>query len=149
MRHTPAVLRRTVQSRAAKRHRQHLASCTRYSCLPSPFPLVSGRAITKNNAGIESYYTTPFDDFKYRQYQKTTNKRGCVVDMAGEEITISVKTDNNEFEAIDTYLNIKGYIVSRIKKKKWKEIQLKFSSDKPFSLYSATLESYVGGYVKR
>ena len=106
--------------------------------------------LTNNNTGeIESYYTTPFDDFKYRQYQKTTNKRGCVVDMAGESITISVKTDNNEFEKIDTYLNIKGYIVSRIKKKKWKEIQIKFSSNKPFSLYSATLESYIGGYVKR
>lgn len=105
--------------------------------------------LTKDNAEIESYYTTPFDDFKYRQYQKTTNKRGCVVDMEGDEITISAKTDNNEFEKIDTYLNIKGYIVSRIKKKKWKEIQLKFSSNKPFSLYSATLESYIGGYVKR
>jgi hypothetical protein len=98
---------------------------------------------------LESYYTTPNDDFKYRQYQKTTNKRGCVVDMTGESITISVKTDNNIFENIDTYLNTKGYVVSRIKRKKWKEIQLKFSSNKPFSLYSATLESYVGGYVKR
>ena len=98
---------------------------------------------------VNNYYTTPSDDFRYRQYQKTTNKRGCVVDMIGESITISAKTDNNEFEKIDTYTNIKGYIVSRIKKKKWKEIQLKFSSNKPFSLYSATLESYVGGYVKR
>ena len=98
---------------------------------------------------INNYYTTPSDDFRYRQYQKTTNKRGCVVDMIGEKVTISAKTDNNEFEEIDTYTNTKGYIVSRIKRKKWKEIQLKFSSNKPFSLYSATLESYVGGYVKR
>jgi hypothetical protein len=98
---------------------------------------------------IDSYYTTPNDDFKYRQYQKTTNKRGCVVDMTGENVTISVKTDNNEFEDIDTYTNVKGYIVSRIKRKKWKEIQLKFSSNKPFGLYSVTLESYIGGYVKR
>jgi hypothetical protein len=105
--------------------------------------------LTNNDTNIESYYTTPFDDFKYRQYQKTTNKRGCVVDMTGENVTISVKTDNNEFEDIDTYTNVKGYIVSRIKRKKWKEIQLKFSSNKPFGLYSVTLESYIGGYVKR
>jgi hypothetical protein len=105
--------------------------------------------LTNNNTEIESYYTTPFDDFKYRQYQKTTNKRGCVVDMTGENITIAVKTDNNEFEDIDTYTNVKGYIVSRIKRKKWKEIQLKFISNKPFGLYSVTLESYIGGYVKR
>ena len=105
--------------------------------------------LTNNDTAIESYYTTPFDDFKYRQYQKTTNKRGCVVDMTGENVTISVKTDNNEFEDIDTYTNVKGYIVSRIKRKKWKEIQLKFSSNKPFGLYSVTLESYIGGYVKR
>jgi hypothetical protein len=105
--------------------------------------------LTNNDTNIESYYTTPFDDFKCRQYQKTTNKRGCVVDMTGENVTISVKTDNNEFEDIDTYTNVKGYIVSRIKRKKWKEIQLKFSSNKPFGLYSVTLESYIGGYVKR
>lgn len=98
---------------------------------------------------VISYWTTPQDEFKYPQYQKTTNKRGCVVDMNGIEIKISVRTDNNEFEDINTYSNTKDYIVARIKKKKWKSIQLKFSSTKPFKLYSSTLESYVGGYVKR
>ena len=96
-----------------------------------------------------SYWTTPEDEFKTPQYQKTTNKRGCVVDMTGDEVTVSVKTDNNEFEDINTYQNIKGYVVSRIKKKKWKSIQLKFSSNKPFGLISSTLEAYIGSYVKR
>jgi hypothetical protein len=96
-----------------------------------------------------SYWTTTEDEFNYPQYQKTTNKRGCVIDMEGEEVTVSTKIDNGDFEAIDTYENVKGYVVSRIKKKKWKSIQLKFSSHKPFSLYSSTLEAYVGGYVKR
>ena len=105
-----------------------------------------------NNAtdrDIESYWTTTEDEFNYGQYQKTTNKRGCVIDMKGEKITVSTKIDNGEFEDIDTYENVKGYVVSRIKKKKWKSIQLKFSSNKPFSLYGSTLEAYVGGYVKR
>ena len=98
---------------------------------------------------IESYWTTTEDEFNYGQYQKTTNKRGCVIDMEGSSITVSTKIDNGEFETIDTYANVKGYVVSRIKKKKWKSIQLKFSSNKPFSLYGSTLEAYVGGYVKR
>ena len=45
--------------------------------------------------------------------------------------------------------NVKGYIVYRIKKKKWKRLQMKFSSTKPFGLNNYTLESFVGGYVKR
>lgn len=98
---------------------------------------------------VEAYWTTLEDEFTCPQYQKTTNKKGCVVDMEGEEITLSVKTDNNKFEVIDRYKNTKGYVVPRIKKKKWKSIQLKFSSNKPFYLYSSTLEAYVGSYVKR
>lgn len=98
---------------------------------------------------VEAYWTTLEDEFGYPQYQKTTNKKGCVVDMTGAEITVSVKTDNNNFETVDRYKNTKGYVVPRIKKKKWKSIQLKFSSNKPFYLYSSTLEAYVGSYVKR
>ena len=104
---------------------------------------------TKDTREVESYWCTLADEFKYPQYQKTTNKKGCVVDMEGAEVTISTKIDNNEFTKINTYKNIKGYVVARIKKKKWKSIQLKFSSSKPFSLYSSTLEAYVGSYVKR
>lgn len=99
---------------------------------------------------IESYWTTLQDEFKYPQYQKITNKKGCVTDVNGEEIVIYTRVDNeNKFEKIDKYKIKKGYVVSRIKKKKWKSIQLKFYSTKPFSLYSSTLECYVGSYVKR
>ena len=102
-----------------------------------------------SNRKVESYWTTIEDEFNYPQYQKTTNKKGCVVDMEGEEITVYVKTDNKTFDLIKTYKNTKGYVVPRIKKKKWKSIQLKFYSNYPFSLYSNTLESYVGNYIKR
>lgn len=105
--------------------------------------------LTKTNTDIESYWSTLADEFKYPHYQKTTNKKGCVVDMEGVSVTISTKIDNKETTVINTYNNIKGYIVPRIKKKKWKSIQLIFSSNRPFSLYSATLEAYVGSYVKR
>lgn len=103
----------------------------------------------KNTRSVSSYWCTLADEFKYPQYQKTTNKKGCVVDMEGEEVTISAKIDEKDITKINTYKNVKGYVVPRIKKKKWKSIQLMFSSDKPFSLYSSTLEAYVGSYVKR
>jgi hypothetical protein len=102
----------------------------------------------KEDRNVEAYWTTLEDEFKYPQYLKTTNKKGCVIDAIGD-ITVSMKTDNNEFEKIKSYSNTKGYISHKKKKKKWKSISMKFSSNKPFSLYSATLESWVGGYVKR
>ena len=105
--------------------------------------------LTKKDTEIEAYWSTLADEFKYPHYQKTTNKKGCVVDMEGESITISTKIDHKEVTKINDYKNTKGYIVPRIKKKKWKSIQLIFSSKRPFSLYSATLEAYVGSYVKR
>lgn len=105
--------------------------------------------LTKTKTNITSYWCTLADEFKYPQYQKTTNKRGCVADVEGESITVSAKTDHKPMEKIKTYSSTKGYIAIRIKKKKWKSIQLKFSSEKPFSLYSSTLEAYVGNYVKR
>ena len=104
--------------------------------------------LTKKDANIESYWTTVEDEFKYPHYLKTTNKKGCVIDVVGD-ITVSMKLDIDNFEEIKTYSNTKNYVVHKKKKKKWKSIQMKFSSNKPFSLYSATLESWVGGYVKR
>lgn len=105
--------------------------------------------LTKTDGEINSYWTTKHDDFKYPEYQKTTNKRGGTAEVSGETIKLEVKTDNNDFDVINSYDNTKGYIVYRIKKKKWKRLQMKFSSTKPFGLDSYTLESFVGGYIKR
>jgi hypothetical protein len=80
---------------------------------------------------------------------KTTNKKGFKTDVQGSTIKIEVKTDNNSFENLGTYLNTKGYIVSKIKRKKWNSIQLKFSSNKPFGLYEVALEAFIGSYLKR
>lgn len=103
----------------------------------------------EDTRNVESYWTTIEDEFNYPQYQKTTNKKGCVVDTEGKEITIYAKIDRKPFDLIKKYTNVKGYVVPRIKKKKWKSIQLKFYSKKPFQLYSSTLESYIGSYIKR
>ena len=99
---------------------------------------------------VEAYWTTIEDEFKYPQYQKTTNKKGCVVDVEGQEVSVYAKINKSkDFDLVKTLKNTKGYVVPRIKKKKWKSIQLKFYSKKPFSVFSSTLEAYVGNYIKR
>ena len=104
--------------------------------------------LTDQKAYVESYWTTPKDKFKHPHMLKTTNKRGCVAEATGD-ISVYVKLEDTGFEYIGTYENVQDYFVSRIKRKKWKDIQLKFHSVTRFSLESVTLESFVGGYIKR
>lgn len=99
-------------------------------------------------ADVESYWVTPKDKFKYPQMQKTTNKRGCVAEANGD-ITVYAKVEDTDFELIGEYKDVTDYFVSRIKRKKFKDIQLKFYSKTRFSLESVTLEAWIGGYIKR
>lgn len=105
-------------------------------------------SLTDNTSDVESYWVTPKDKFNNPQYLKTTNKRGCVVEATGD-ISVYAKTEKTDFELIGNYENIVDYFVSRIKRKKFKDIQLKFYSKKRFSLETATLECFIGGYLKR
>lgn len=107
--------------------------------------------ITDNEVDIQSKWTTTKDTFKYDSYRKITNKRGGTADvkvMNNDSINLKTITEIRENE-IGTYNDSKGYIVYRIKEKKFKWIQLEFSSNKPFGLFSCTLEAFIGGYVKR
>lgn len=105
-------------------------------------------SMTDNESPVESYWITPKDKFKYPQKLKTSNKRGCTVEATGD-ITVYAKVEDTDFELIGTYKNVTDYFVSRIKRKKFKDIQLKFHSKTRFSLETATLECFVGGYIKR
>ena len=97
---------------------------------------------------IESYWTTPKEKFGAPHKLKTTNKKGCVVEATGD-IEVFVKTDNeDEFLSVGTYQDVTDYFTSQIKKKKFKDIQLKFYSKNKFTLESATLEAIIGGYIK-
>ncbi len=104
--------------------------------------------LTDSNANIRSYWTTPKDKFNNPHRLKTTNKRGCVAEATGD-IEVYAKTEDTEFEAIGEYRNVADYFVSRIKKKKFKDIQLRFASTTRFSLETVTLEAFIGGYIKR
>lgn len=97
---------------------------------------------------VESYWVTPKDKFKVPHKLKTTNKRGCVVEAEGD-ISVYAKTEDTDFELIGTYEGVTDYFVSRIKRKKFKDIQLKFYSQTRFVLETATLECFIGGYIKR
>jgi hypothetical protein len=104
--------------------------------------------LTDMTANVESYWVTPKDKFQHPHKQKTTNKRGCVAEATGD-VSVYAKTDDNEFDHIGTYENVTDYFVSRIKKKKFKDIQLKFHSVTRFSLETVSLEAFIGGYIKR
>lgn len=97
---------------------------------------------------LESYWVTPKDKFKSANKLKSTHKRGCVVEATGD-ISVYAKVEDTDFELIDTFWDITDAFVCRIKRKKWKDIQLKFYSQTRFSLEQATLEAFCGGYIKR
>lgn len=104
--------------------------------------------LTDTKADVESYWVTPLDKFKYPHKLKTTNKRGCVAEATGD-IDVYAKLEDTDFELIGTYENVTDYFVSRIKRKKFKDLQLKFHSNTRFSLETVTLECFIGGYIKR
>jgi hypothetical protein len=96
----------------------------------------------------DSYWVTAKDKFGYPHMLKTTNKRGCVAEATGD-VAVYAKTEDSGFELIAEHPGVEDYFVSRIKRKKFKDIQLKFHSKTGFSLESVTLEAFIGGYIKR
>lgn len=127
-----------------------------------------------NGELIYSYWTTPMDNFGYDNQLKTTNKRGGIAKIKtipNGIIKIARRTDRSpeykyttkksangfNFASID-FSNFsfvttnKSYLIYKIKEKKIVELSIKFYSDeldKPFGIYSSTIEAFAGGYVKK
>lgn len=125
-----------------------------------------------NGRVIYSQWQTPSDSFGSENHVKTTNKRGGIANLKTIPGSIcKLKETTNKlnkkeitrfnasgfsyakFSYIDFSYNTseKAYMKYKIKEKKWTHISLIFYSDeidKPFGLFSATLEAFVGGYVK-
>jgi hypothetical protein len=72
-----------------------------------------------------------------------------VVEAQGD-IKVDARTDNGEYSHVATVDGVTDRFTCRIKRKKWNDIQLKIQSanENGFVLKSATLEAYVGGYLK-
>lgn len=104
--------------------------------------------LTDTTADVRSYWTTPKDKFNNPHRLKTTNKRGCVAEATGD-ITVYTKLEDTGFEEVGAHTGVTDYFVSRIKKKKFKDIQLRFASSTRFSLETVTIEAFIGGYIKR
>jgi hypothetical protein len=127
-----------------------------------------------NGTAILSYWTTPMDNFGIGNLNKTTNKRGGVAKIKTipngaikvSEITNKRQDErfikqysatgfdfsNIDFGNFSFVTNNQSYVVYKIKEKKFVELSLKFYSDeidKPFGIYSAMIEAFVGGYVKK
>ncbi len=104
--------------------------------------------LTDNACPLESRWVTPKDKFDYPQMLKTTNKRGCVVEATGDFV-VSAKTEKTDFEQVGSFTGVMDYCTCRIKKKKFKDLQLLFESGTRFSLEAVTLECFIGSYIKR
>jgi hypothetical protein len=65
------------------------------------------------------------------------------------DVDVYAKVEDTDFELIGEYKDVADYFTCRIKRKKFKDIQLKFHSKTRFSIETATLECFVGGYIKR
>lgn len=121
--------------------------------------LCSGRSIytlTNNSEEREvySYWTTMADEYGYPHVYKMNSKKSYVIDGTGTEIKMEIKKDYNDYTVIGTFStknkNIeKYYFKAKVKAKKYKSLQHKLSSTKPFSLVSFTAEAYLGSVVKR
>lgn len=97
---------------------------------------------------VVSHWVTPIDKFKHPQYIKRTNKKGCVVEATGD-VDVYAKTNKSEWKQYGSYKGVTDHFTSRIQEKKFKDIQLKLSSETRFGLESVVLECFVGGYIKR
>ena len=127
-----------------------------------------------NGNTILSYWTTPMDNFGFNNQLKTTNKRGGIAKIKtipNGLIKIAIKTDKSDEYKFTTqksangfkfndlnFLNFsfvttdKSYLIYKIKVKKINELSLKFYSDekdKPFGIFSSTIEAFAGGYIKK
>jgi hypothetical protein len=121
---------------------------------------------------IYSCWATPSDDFGSNNHVKTTNKRGGVANLKtipNSSAKLIEKTDKSEGKFVTRFISsgfdfnnidfanfafVVGeecYMKYKIKEKKWGQIQLLFYSDelnRPFGIFSATIEAFVGGYMK-
>lgn len=60
--------------------------------------------------------------------------------------------NNWDFGNLDFDVKSQNYLVVKIKEKKFVDLSIQVLSDeidRPFGLYGVTIESYVGGYIKK
>lgn len=105
--------------------------------------------LTGENAAVESWWTTPLDKFGQPGRWKSLDGRPCIAEAAGQQLRILAKTNNDpDWTPVGEFDGLTDAAVFRVKKKKFKDLRLKFSSPRRFSLETLTVEALVGGPIK-
>lgn len=121
---------------------------------------------------IYSCWTTPFDDFGFRNRLKRCNKKGAMADLKSFSHSIcklalrsnrqafgELKRHNGgyfdfgdmDFEDFTFNTDEKNVFYFKPKYKKWERLSIMFYSDelrKPFGIFGVNIEAYVMGYAK-
>ena len=99
---------------------------------------------------VSSWWTTPLDKFGQTGRWKTLDGRPCLAETSGENLEISAKANGEGcFTSVGFFRRVKDAEVFRVKKKKFKDLRLKFSSPTGFSLETVTLEAQTGSPIKK
>ena len=125
-----------------------------------------------NGRLLYSQWQTPDDEFGAGSRNKTTNKRGGIAKLKtipNSVCKLKVTTDRVKEQFITRYVaggfsfinfsfidfsfttTDKNFMKYKIKQKKWIQLSMTFYSDemdKPFGIFSATIEAFAGGYSK-
>ena len=99
---------------------------------------------------VNSWWTTPLDKFGQPGRWKTLDGRPCLAEASGERLEIAAKANGEDcFTSVGFFRRVKDAAVFRVKKKKCKDLRLKFSSPTGFSLETVTLEVQTGSPIKK
>ena len=106
--------------------------------------------LTGQDAHVEAWWTTPVDRFGHPGQLKTLDGRPCVAEAEGKALQIFAKSNADaQWTPVGVFDRVSDGAVFRIKKKKCKDLRLKFFSAKGFGLETVTMEAIVGGPVGR
>lgn len=104
----------------------------------------------KEGVPVNSWWTTPVDKFGQPNRWKTLDGRPAVAEGKGKSLQIHARSnDDGDWTEVADLKDVEDAAVFRVKKKKCKDLRLKFSSSEGFSLEDVTLEAQIGGVIKR
>jgi len=112
--------------------------------------MADGIYTLEDNQPVNSWWTTPLDKFGQPGRWKTLDGRPCLAEASGERLEIAAKANGEDcFTSVGFFRRVKDAAVFRVKKKKCKDLRLKFSSPTGFSLETVTLEVQTGSPIKK
>ncbi|MBQ3543337.1 MAG: hypothetical protein IJA45_09475 [Oscillospiraceae bacterium] len=104
----------------------------------------------EEGVAVPSWWTTPLDKFAQPGRWKTLDGQPAVAEAQGKRLEVSAKAGGEDrWTSVGIFDDVADAAVFRVKKKKFKDLRLKFSSPKGFSLETVTVTAQVGAPIKR